>query len=162
MPIELKLGQLAEALQRDIKARKAAVNKGIGAAALRGRALLTGKTPTGATSAMRAAWKVRNARGANGQFASGYVIENSAPYAGIVELGARPHKVSPQGILAIQFWAQRKLGMDAREANALAHGVAHKLATEGQKGTYYVEKSLPELSLILDAEIIRYLTTAVK
>ena len=162
MAINLKLGQLEKALRSDIKARREAVKNGISAAALRGRGLLTKRTPTGATNLLKAAWQVRTARSSGGQFMSGYLIENTAPYAGIVEGGARPHPVSLEGRLAIQYWAERKLGMDEREAAGLAEGVAAKLAEKGQPGTFYVKNSLPELAEFLDAEIKRYLTTAVK
>lgn len=155
MAIHLKPGQLEKALRSDIKARREAVRNGISAAALRGRGLLTKRTPTGATNLLKVAWQVRKAQ-------SGYLIENTAPYAGIVEQGARPHPVSLEGRLAIQHWAERKLGMDEKEAAALAEGVAHKLAEKGQPGTFYVKNSLPELAKFLGAEITRYLTTAVK
>lgn len=155
MAINIKLGQLEQTLRRDIKARREAVKNGISSASLRGRALLTSRTPTGATNLLKVAWQVRKAQ-------SGYLIENTAPYAGVIEGGARPHPVSLEGRLAIQHWAMRKLGMDEKEAAGLADGVAHKLAEYGQQGTFYVKNSLPELAKFLDAEITRYLTTAVK
>ena len=39
----------------------------------------------------------------------GSTVQATAPHSGIVENGARPHKVSLQGIVAIAEWVMRKL-----------------------------------------------------
>lgn len=87
----------------------------------------------------------------------GAVIIDDAPYAGIIELGARPHWIGKKGIQAIRDWFMFKLGLSADEALRAAFAMRHKIATEGQRPTYFFRKRLPVLRRILAAEVERAL-----
>lgn len=127
-----------------------AVDKGIETGAHRGMAILVARTPSGATSKMRQSWSV-NGKGRRVE------IHNDAPYAGIVEKGARPHPVNEEGIAAITHWARRKLGLNAVDAEGLAQGVAWKLRRKGQKPTHFVRDSMDDLRDALADEVAREL-----
>lgn len=83
---------------------------------------------------------------------------NDAPHAGIIELGARPHKVSAAGIKAIARWAVRKLGLKREEAQSAAWGIAKKLEAEGQEPQYVVRDSLPQARAYFDQEFKRFMS----
>jgi hypothetical protein len=153
--IKVKPGQLAATLRADVGKLSGAVDQGMRSAAHRGKRLLAKKTPVGAFANMRQSWEVNRSPDARG-----FILENTAPYAGVIERGARPHGVSPEGIDSIRHWAIRKLGMDALDAENLAWGVAKKLKAEGQPGTYFVRDSIPELAKFLSEEVNRYVGKA--
>lgn len=106
-------------------------------------------------------WKVKEtARGAD--------ITNDAPYAGIIERGARPHAVSREGIEMIAAWVRRKLRSTTSksgkklkngrkynedEALSIAYAIAAKIRKQGQKGTFIVRDSIPALSKALAEEV---------
>ena len=139
-------------MQRE-KATRAAVQSGLRDAAHFGRALLVrqtdqlGKVDQGQ---FRNSWRVakEGAPPTAGGFQD-YQIVNDAPYAGIIERGARPHPVSPEGIEALTHWARRKLGLSLDEAAGVAHAIAWKLRRHGQRPTWLVRESLPELGRML-------------
>lgn len=86
------------------KTRKA-YHRGVMRAAMRGKRLLVQKTKEADFQYLgqfRNSFQVENRP-------SGPVLYNDAPHAGIVELGARPHPVSEEGIQAIAEWVKRKL-----------------------------------------------------
>jgi hypothetical protein len=85
------------------------------------------------------------------------VLRNSAPHAGIIEGGARPHPVNAEGIAALTAWARRKLGVTLEEAEGIAAAIAWKLRRHGQKPTWIVRRNIPALSKMAAAEIIRLL-----
>lgn len=107
-------------------------------AAHRGRTLLVRKSPVDRGN-FKNAWRVRT-------IAGGAEIQNDAPYAGIIELGARPHPVSREGIEALTGWARRHFpGVDEKEHKSIAFAIAAKLKKYGQKPTYLVRDSMDEL-----------------
>jgi hypothetical protein len=74
-------------------------------AAHRGRSIMVRRTPTD-RGQMKNAWRVRRL----GDIATKKEmvdLVNDAPYAGIVEMGARPHSVSREGWDAIYGWVYR-------------------------------------------------------
>ena len=73
-------------------------------------------------------------------------LDNDAPYAGIIDLGARPHSVNKEGIEAIALWAKRKFGLGDDEAYEVANAVAWKLRKHGQKPTYLFRDAQPKLT----------------
>lgn len=73
-------------------------------------------------------------------------IRATAPHAGIVELGSRPH-IPPIGPLL--DWAKRH-GLDASAAYALQQ----KIAREGTRPRHFMRSKLPELRSILN-EVMR-------
>jgi hypothetical protein len=83
----------------------------------------------------------------------------TAPHAGVVELGARPHGISPEAREAIKDWAMRKLGLDEKEAEAASWGIAHKIRNEGQQPTYVVRDSMPAAARFFGQELVRILNS---
>jgi hypothetical protein len=110
------------------------------------------------------------------------VLWNDAPMAGVIELGARPHPVSQEGIEAIAAWARRKLGLSQVEvsgpvmkgsggrkkfargvqddiAMAIAIGIARKIRREGQKPRFVFRDELGNLRKYWREELERLLRT---
>jgi hypothetical protein len=125
-----------------------AVERGAFSGAQAARTLLVGVTPTN-LGQMRNSWHVSRHPAVQ--------VFNDAPYAGIVERGARPHSVSRAGIDALTMWARRKLGLGEAEARRVAFAVAHKLRTQGQAPTFFVRNQLPRISRITRSEVEREL-----
>ena len=104
---------------------------------------------------LKAAWKERS--GGTGA-RTVLTVLNDAPYAGIVEHGARPHQVSLEGRAALAGWARRNIqGLKPGEDWAVAEGIARKLAAEGQKPTFFVRNELPNLNRDMVVEVERFL-----
>lgn len=102
----IALKDLAKTLERHDIRTKASVARGLRAAAHFGRTHLVSVTPKDRGMA-KAAWKVHNGPiNAQGATPAAWV-ENSAPYIGILENGARPHAVSEEGRQAIFEWVLR-------------------------------------------------------
>ena len=129
--------KLGAVFRAGAKRALAATREAAVVAAERGRALLVRRSPV-YLGLFRAAWKVTRGREPT--------ITNSAPYAGVIERGARPHAVSQEGIEAIAEWARLKLGLDEKESRNVAYGVAKRLAAEGQEGHFLVRDALPMLT----------------
>lgn len=73
-------------------------------------------------------------------------IVNTAPHAGIIELGARPHPVSDEGIEALTRWVVLKMDVeDDVEAKQIAYNIALKLMHHGQEPTYIFKDEMPRL-----------------
>lgn len=153
---------------RHMKARERMVRRaiaaGIKSAAHLGRAYLVkvtderGKVYTGQ---FKASWKVvrRAAQiktaGRAARATTTYDVVNTSPIAGIIELGARPHAVSAEGIDNLTRWAELKLGLGPKEARRAAFAIAAKIRAEGQRPTYMVRDSLPQLRVFLRGEVER-------
>lgn len=71
-------------------------------------------------------------------------VENKAPYAGIIELGARPHGVSLEGRLAIREWVRRNI-------RVAVWSKAGRSGGQVQTGTRMRSKKDPELDRITQA-----------
>lgn len=107
--IQIDAKKLPAALQRNEEGLRKAIVRGLVAGLHRGRAIMVRETPAD-TGQLRASWEVaRVATGAGDIAKSGTVgeLRNRAPHAGIVELGARPHGLSPAGWAALYSWVQR-------------------------------------------------------
>ena len=133
MAIRISEKDLAKDLRRRFRASRRGVDKALRKATQRGRSLLARRTPVD-TGHMKNAWRATKTG-----------IINDAPHAGIIETGARRHKVNRAGIEALAGWAQRVLGVDEKEARGVAFAIASKLAKRGQKGKFIVRDALPEL-----------------
>lgn len=156
----------------------AAVRKGALRAAHRGRTHLVSVSPVD-QGAFKSAWRVA-------RDAEGYpMITNDAPYAGVIERGARPHPVSREGIENIKEWVKRKVlgGLTLakysaqqgrkvkrgsgsvswvdREAESIAWAIAAKLKKEGQKGLYLVQNAVPLLADWTAVEVERAVREAI-
>lgn len=139
-------------------------------AAMRGKAILRKRGPVD-QGQLKNSWMVdRNAEG-------NVNLTSTAPHAGVIEEGARPHAVSAAGYEAIYNWVRRNRHFfpefvtakgntrpvrnvqrwrddnlvadeDPRIAR-IARAIIHKLKKEGFKGTFFVRDSLAELRLEL-------------
>jgi predicted metal-dependent phosphotriesterase family hydrolase len=106
-------GQLGARLRADAKGAPKAVLNAMFSAAQRGKAFIVDKTPVD-RGILRNAWKVI-------KLSSQMEVQlvNDQPYAGVIERGSRPFKISPEGIEALTGWVKRKL---LRENIMGAHG----------------------------------------
>ena len=161
--ISVSLKDLPGVLDRTDKLAFEAVKYGARAGAQRGRSHIVRKTPRD-QGQLAASWKVN--RGSGDVLAE---LINDAPHISIVELGARPHKVSREGWLAIYEWVRRhfrggELGgggsmrprRDGSVDPAIASitwGIVKKIEKVGQKPTFFVLNELPTLRELMAAEL---------
>lgn len=160
-----KLPGAIEELQADMKR---AIVKGVRSGAHRGQAFIVRKTPTD-QGQLKNSWEVVTtiSDGALGELCE---LINTAPHAGIVELGARPHPVSEEGFEAIRQWVFRhraEFGMVTASGRArsrkakdvekmverITWGIVMKIRKYGQDPTYFVRKNLGELRKIVQLEV---------
>lgn len=133
---------------------------GLNEAANEGVAILARRTPR-ATGSTAAQWRVRPGRAYRNQYGRGGIlpeIYNGAPHVGVLEMGARPHPVSADGIAALTRWAQIQLGLDPVEAAAVARAIAWKIRKRGAKPTYFVRDSRPDLAAAMVRGVVKHLT----
>lgn len=186
--IKLSAAQLPGALAlEDVRIRRA-VAEGALAGAHRGRAIMVKNTPTD-QGQLRAAWRVK--RGAAEFDGAGEMLAelvNDAPHITMVELGSRPHKISPEAWQAIYEWVRRHyrsttggvytLGgagrMTARgkgfvpgpfkgddpRVSAITNAIAWKIRKHGQKPTLFVRNSLDDLRNVMGIELRHHLALA--
>lgn len=105
---------------------------------------------------------VRQNRDGGGRFlgsGGSVAVRSDAPHAGIVELGARPHPVSPEGRMAIARWAARKLGLSDKEAERASWAIANRIRERGQAPTYVVRSCLADGVRYYGEEIVRMLNS---
>lgn len=142
--VKIAPGQLGAVLIASVKRHRAAIDRGIQKGAALGAGLLARKSPVD-EGLFKNAWR-----------AYGNEIRNPAPYAGIIERGARPHLPPLEPLLG---WVERHasdLGVssgDEREVLDVANAIRFKIAREGQKPTWLVRDSLGQLRDIARAEI---------
>lgn len=126
--VRVKIGDLGARLFKAESDRGRALKRGVLDAARRGQATLVKRTPR-YLGQMANSWATQETR-------EGALTRNTAPHAGIVEAGARPHSVSPDGMAALTEWATRQLGLDPKSAKAVAWSIARRLRTNGQVGHF--------------------------
>lgn len=98
--VTIDAGKLGARIRADIKGSPKAVDRALFSALQRGKAFIVGKTPVD-RGILRNAWKViRLSTG-------GAELVNDQPYAGIMERGARPFKISSAGLWALKGWVMR-------------------------------------------------------
>lgn len=100
--IEFTPQKLALRLKRDAEGLPEAISRGMKAGAQRGRAVMVSRSPV-YRGILRNAWKVIKVS------AEQVNLENDMPYAGILERGSRPFKISQAGIEALTLWVKRKI-----------------------------------------------------
>lgn len=179
--IKITANQLPKELRARVEKTPIVLQRGIVTAAHRGRTYMVRKTPRD-RGQLRNAWRVRFRRG--GKYV-GCNLVNDAPYAGVVEHGARPHAVSREGWESIYEWVRRKGlvteeflgwekagrgggrvqvrktrkikagGFDDPDISAITWGIVKKLQRVGQAPTYFVKLSLPRLSKLMRLEVAR-------
>ena len=149
--VSIKPAQLAPKLMAQHKGMHRAMFVAAKKAAYRFKATLMaacddeGITDTGM---LKNSWKVSSD-------SKGSSVFSTAPHAGIIELGCRPHPVSKEGREAIAGWARRKLGLSEKEAESAAYAIALKIKREGQKPKYLVRKQLPKASKFFAQEFAK-------
>lgn len=154
MPIEVKPHELAGALKDGEQRIKAALPLASYAASAKYAAYLAYLVDEkGITDQGILKNSIKAIRNADGTASTAI----TAPHAGIVELGARPHGVSAEGREAIKQWCMRKLGLDEKAAESATWGICQKLKAEGQKPTYLVRDSMPKAVEFFAAELERIL-----
>lgn len=170
--ISIEPGMLGARLRSDARGAPLAVLRAMRSAAHRGRGLLVKESPVD-RGILRVAWRVL-------RLSDGVELVNDQPYAGIMERGARPFKISSAGIFALKGWVMRKLmsgEMQGRSslktkklmkrtktvklekmAESIAYAIAKKFEKVGIRGRRFVWRSLPILASLMDDEINRSLT----
>jgi hypothetical protein len=144
--------KLAPELIARAEKTRGALGKAAIAAARKFCALLVQKTDEMGitdTGALKNSWRAEKLPG------GGATVYSDCPYAGIVELGARPHPVSQAGQDAIASWAIRKLGVSDKEAKSVAFLICRKIAREGQAPRYLVQNQLPKAIAYFKEELER-------
>lgn len=157
-------GALGPMLRSQSRTNVQAIKRAVKRAKVRGIGVLKANTPKNDTGLLKNAWIVTE----DG-------VTNTAPHAGIVERGARPHTVNRAGIEALTEWVRRK-GLVVRlvrrgpvpkarrltrkeaavdsDVASIVWAIVAKLKREGQEGTFYIEKSIPRLTEILEEEVL--------
>lgn len=155
MSITVSPKDLPAELRRRTGMTREAVARGIRSGARRAKALMVLKTPKD-TGHMKLAWRDNVSHGRESFEAVQAEVFNDAPYAGIVEMGARPHTVNKFGRFAILEWVRRHMpGLSDKEQMRVRDAIVHKLATKGQAPTYFVRDSRPKIVEGTRAEVTR-------
>lgn len=155
MSIPIKFDDLPMEIQRREKSILAAIRRGIRNGARGGRAVLVRRSPKD-LGQLKNSWRDTASRPGTATMTTVAEVFNDAPYAGIVELGARPHPVSREGQLAILEWVQRHFrGEDEKAQRRIARAIVHKIRREGQRPTYFVRDSLGDLNALAAREVAR-------
>ena len=159
MVVRLRPDQLPGALRGEGARIRRAIPKAARAAAMRLKSRLVQRTDELGitdTGILKNSWRV----GAGGESGAAATVYSDAPYAGVVELGARPHAVSLDGRQSIARWAMRKLGLDEKEAERAAFAIAKKLELVGQKPRYLVRDCLPDAKRYFAEELVRVMSSS--
>lgn len=168
--VKIAPGHLGAFLKRSVRGNAAAIHRGLVAGARRGAQYLAsrnGPTPI-FNGVLRNAWEVQVLGPGQAK------IVNSAPYAGVMERGARPYKIGREGIEAIREWVRLKIAlMDAgggkvrplspQEAtheggfgyfiDDITWAIVKKIERDGIQGRFFVRGSLDKLRSFLDEEV---------
>lgn len=184
--IRLEADQVPAALNlADVRMRKA-VAYGVLAGAHRARAVVVRRTPVD-MGQLKGSWKVRP--GAP-EFAGMHTVlaelVNDAPHISMVELGSKPHAVSPQGWMAIYEWVRRHhrggvLGGEGRMRRrpkaaptakisafhgpdpvieAVTNAIVWKIRKHGTKATMFVRDSVEACREVMVYELLRAIRAA--
>ena len=153
--------QVQNLIRRRFQATKKTTRRAALAAAHRGKTMITKHTPSD-LGQLTLSWDVKKPLTKGRQIAE---LINDAPHAGIVEMGARPHKVSPEGWWSLYEWVERHFpdaaapggevdvyGNDP-EFSRITWAIVRKIGREGPKPTYFVRDKLPTFLAITHAEI---------
>ena len=100
-------------------------------------------TPVGATGNLRKQWKISIKGNPNEGKLIEVNISNDAQYLGSVEMGRRAGPVSKQGIIGLQLWVQRKLGIgDDKKSLSIAYAIAQVKKKKATPGQEFVKKTV--------------------
>lgn len=190
MAIELKPSQLGSALRAEARKVSGALERGALRSAHRGKALLVRETDAKGITDMgqyKGSFEVQRGVGLAQRLGAVplVTITNTSPIAGIIELGARPHPVSKEGIEAIARWVERKLGTGlaagpvrqqvhgptgkvkfskprkpkaiSEEAMEVANAIAWKIRHHGQQGRHVFGDAMGRIERYFAEEVERLL-----
>jgi len=105
---------------------------------------------------MKSAWRIN-------KNITKFSLINDAPYAGIIEAGARPHPVSEEGRESIRLWVSRHFpGQTEQELDGITMAIVHKLRTKGQKPTWFVRDSMDKIVKDMATLVRRAMKRSVK
>jgi hypothetical protein len=173
--------QLPRLLDLGERRIRRAVASGALAGAHRGRAVIVKRTPVD-RGPLKAGWRVKP--GATEFFGPDTTLaelRNDAPHLAFVEIGTRPHAVSPEGWLAIYEWVRRhfrggELGGRGRMRkprdftvedlrgpfrgpdpviSRITNAIVMRIRRKGTKPTFFVRNSIEELQAVMVAELLR-------
>ena len=185
--ISVPIEHLGDALEQGEERIRNAITYGAIAGAHRGRAYIVPITPSD-LGQLRASWKVKEHPTAIAGSATLAELINDAPHIAVVELGARPHKVSAEGWAAIYEWVRRhyrnaggvggqfRLGGTGRmkraapppgpfrgadpDVTSITWAIVQKIKKEGQRATLFVRNAIPQLTEIMAYELNRAIAQA--
>lgn len=182
--IGVDIDQLPAALDLGERRIRRAIASGATAGAHRGRAVIVKRTPTD-LGQLRASWRVKSgSEEFHGPDTTLAELINDAPTIAMVELGSRPHKVNPEGWLAIYEWVRRhyrggELGGTGRARKQRStddsrpfHGpdpviskitsaIVWRIRKRGQKPTFFVRNSMDQLRAVMAFELQRAIGTVI-
>ncbi len=101
MTITIGPNKLGARIQSDSQGLPKVLQRAIFSGAQRGRSFIIGKSPVD-RGLLKNAWRVV-------KMPWGTSLINDQPYAGVMEQGARPFKISGAGIFYLKAWVMRKL-----------------------------------------------------
>lgn len=169
--IRIPPGKLGALLETHARKLPEATRAGLSRAAEQARTTeLARKLPV-YRGVLQNAWEVRTE--ATGSTAA--LVTNTAPYAGIVERGARPHWTSKEGRDALREWVRLKIfrpgrrrrpvsrrdtgpgGLYEREIESIVWAIVNAWAKRGRAGGFQVRDALPRLGQEATEEVIEQL-----
>ncbi len=137
-------GKLAAVLQADADLRLKGVKAAIKRASKTARDHLRSATPVDQAQMIKS-WKITTSL--NGDV----TVRNDSPHAGIIEAGAKPHKVNAAGVAALTKWASRHVSEE--DIKQVVWGIVRKLEKFGQKGHFILRDSIPDILNYLHEEL---------
>ncbi len=178
--ITINIRNLPAAIRRDDQVMRDAILRGARVGCERGRAIMVRRTPVD-QGQLKASWHVRpSVKVADTGESTVAELVCDAPHAGIVELGSRPHKVSPEAWAAIYEWVRRHpelytsilekpkmrrstaphaigplrmwSGPDP-QISEITNAIAWNIRKNGTRPTYFIRNGVPLVSRALVAEI---------
>jgi hypothetical protein len=144
---EVSAKDLARRFREIEEKRPEAIVRAIRNAATAGAEALATVAPVGVSGQFKTKLRAENHE-------HGAAIVDDAPYAGIIELGARPHWAPLRPLFE---WFRYKLALADNDAWRAAHALQQRIASVGQKPTYFFRKRLRVLRKILREEVERAL-----
>ncbi len=99
--VRIEPGGLGARLRSDANGMPRVLRLAMFSAAQRGKSYIVGESPVD-RGILRNAWKVV-------KLSDGAELVNDQPYAGVMERGARPFKISKEGMEALKGWVRRKI-----------------------------------------------------
>lgn len=154
---EVPLGKLEQAMRKHGAEVEKALMKGLRSGAARAQADLKANKDPWDRGMYAGAWTLTDPSSRQ------IILSNSTPYAGIIERGARPHKIGKAGRAAIREWVIRKGILQAETKrgrmvrvtsrnkdrfesliDGVVWAICKKIEKEGRKPMWVVRSRLPK------------------